>query len=179
MSSSRESLPCSTSCMTAVQVNNLETDPGRKRVVSGSTGISNPDRHNPYPFEKKIWPSLTTTKTAPGTWFSCMDVYIAPSKKADNSFSSLGPAMDSCAITICCELNKNKPITRKTNNFCPNFITVYFKLNYSSRQSLSHPTIQYTKISFFSLHFLVQGEESLFEVDQKRLQTISCSQAIK
>ena len=35
---SRSSLPCSTSCMTAVQVKSFEIEPGRKSVVFQSTG---------------------------------------------------------------------------------------------------------------------------------------------
>ena len=38
MSASRSSFPASTCCMTAVQVKSLETEPGRNRVRSGSTG---------------------------------------------------------------------------------------------------------------------------------------------
>ena len=39
MSLSRSSLPCSTSCMTAVQVKSFEIEPGRNSVASGSTGF--------------------------------------------------------------------------------------------------------------------------------------------
>ena len=38
-SASRSILPCSTSCMTAVQVKSLETEPGRNKVSFGSTGV--------------------------------------------------------------------------------------------------------------------------------------------
>ena len=39
MSASRFSLPAWTCCMTAVQVNSFETEPGRKSVRLGSTGL--------------------------------------------------------------------------------------------------------------------------------------------
>ena len=38
-SASRSILPCSTSCMIAVQVNSFETEPGRNSVCAGSTGV--------------------------------------------------------------------------------------------------------------------------------------------
>ena len=39
-SASRSILPCSTSCITAVQVNNFEIDPALNIVVAGSTSLT-------------------------------------------------------------------------------------------------------------------------------------------
>ncbi len=64
-SASRSILPCSTCCMTAVQVRSFDTEPGRNSVSFGSTGARFSTSAKPKPRSVRIWPSLTTATTQP------------------------------------------------------------------------------------------------------------------
>ncbi len=65
MSASRSSLPCSTSCITEVQTNSLEIEPGRNNVVLGSTGVRFSTSEKPKPRSVTTLPFSTTVTTAP------------------------------------------------------------------------------------------------------------------
>src|SRR5579871_4619460 len=84
-SRSRSSFFCSTSCITDVQVNSLEIEPGRKSVASAVTGVRLSTSENPYPLANRTWPSLTTTITAPPMSSRCSCSGITPLRNASTS----------------------------------------------------------------------------------------------
>ena len=91
MSLPRSSFPCSTCCITEVQVNSLEIDPIRNMVRSGSTGFRLSKSANPYPLAKYSWPSFTTDTVAPATCLSASRAVITPSTNPSSSARSRRP----------------------------------------------------------------------------------------
>src|SRR5690606_13660106 len=85
--------PASASCITAVHVNSLVTEPMRNIVRSGSTGLRSPTFAQPYPFDRSSSPSRTTETVAPAMCLSRMCATITPSRNASSSAASVGPRL--------------------------------------------------------------------------------------
>ena len=71
--------PASTNCIAAIAVSDFETDPTRKTVRAGSTGIPRSRFASPAPAAYATRPSRTMRRTAPGLPARCRSASISES----------------------------------------------------------------------------------------------------